>query len=84
MDKKLIKQSRIRDLMERKNSDGSPVVFQLKFVKSNGEIREYPECILTSFHSAGTTLNVLPVGEKRPRKIRRVTIVEYNNIPVYL
>lgn len=81
---KLIKQSRIWDIMERTGADGSRLPFQIKFVKENGEIREYKRCVLTSFHSAGDTLNVMPDGEQYPRKIRRVTIIEFNNIRVYL
>lgn len=81
---KLIKQSRIWEIMERKTASGSPLPFQIKFVKQDGEVKEYPECVLTSFHSLGTSLNVLPAGEIRPRSIRRITIIEFNKIPVYL
>lgn len=81
---KLIKQSRIWEMMERTGKDGKRLPFQVKFVKENGEIREYKSCVLTSFHSAGDTLNVMPEGEFFPRKIRRITIIEFNNIRVYL
>jgi len=81
---KLIKQSRLWEIMERTDADGKPLPFQLKFVKENGEVREYKDCVLTSFHSAGTSLNVLPEGEVRPRSIRRITIIEFNHIRVYL
>lgn len=82
--RKLIKQARLWDLMERKQADGSPLPFQLKFVKSDGSIRELERCIITSMHSSGTTLNVREAGKMRPRKIRRITIIEFNNIRVYL
>lgn len=82
--KKMIKQSRLWELMERKDASGEPLPFQLKFVKENGEVREYASCVLTSIHSAGTTLNVLPEGESFPRTIRRVTIIEFNHVRVYL
>lgn len=81
---KLIKQSRLWEMMERTDASGKPLPFQLKFVKENGEVREYKSCVLTSFHAAGTSLNVLPEGESRPRSIRRVTIIEFNQIRVYL
>lgn len=81
---KLIKQSKLWEMMERTDQAGNLLPFQVKFVKDNGEIREYRQCVLTSFHSAGTSLNVLPAGESVPRKIRRVTIIEFNNIRVYL
>lgn len=82
--RKLLKQSRLWELMERKDAQGNPQPFQLKFVKTNGEVKEYTECILTSMHSRGTTINVLPTGENRPRSITRITIIEFNKIPVYL
>lgn len=83
MDKR-IKQHRLWEIMERTDANGAPIVFQIKFVKQNGEIREYPACTLTSMHYSGTSINVLPLGEKFPRSISRITIIEFNNIPVYL
>ena len=71
-------------MMVRCDQHGNRLPFQVKFVKENGEVKEYGSCVLTSFHSAGTTLNVLPHGEYFPRKIRRVTIIEFNHIRVYL
>lgn len=81
---KRIKLHRLWEIMERTDAEGAPVVFQIKFVKTNGEIREYTACTLTSMHSAGTTINVLPVGQRAPRSITRISIIEFNNIPVYL
>lgn len=81
---KLIKQSKLWEMMERTDESGNLLPFQVKFVKENGEIREYKACTLTSFHSAGTSLNVMPAGDNVPRKIRRVTIIEFNHIRVYL
>jgi len=81
---KLIKQSRIWEIMERTGKDGKRLPFQVKFVKESGEIREYKSCLLTSFHSSGDTLNVMPEGEYNPRKIRRITIIEFNHIRTYL
>lgn len=71
-------------MMERTDASGDPLPFQLKYVKKNGEVREYTRCVLTSLHSKGTTLNVLPEGEITPRTIRRVTIIEFNHVRVYL
>lgn len=72
--------------MERKDpTTGQPLPFSLKFVKQkSGEIRHYPQCVLTSFHSKGDTLNVMLLGETRPRTIKRVLIIEFNNLKVYL
>ncbi len=62
--------------MEQTDASGNPQRFQIKFAKENGEVREYKNCVLTSFHSSGTTLNVLPENEPHPRTIRRITIIE--------
>jgi hypothetical protein len=86
MDKtKYIHWSKLWDLMQRTDAKGAPIPFQLKFVKlKTGEVREYTSCVLTSFHSKGTTLNVLPEGESHPKTINRVTIIEFNKHRVYL
>ncbi len=81
---KLIKLSQIWDIMQRKDAKGRNIPFQIKFVKKNGEVREYNECTLTSFHSLGSTINVLPKGETFPRSIRRISIVEFNKHKTYL
>ncbi len=85
MQNRLIHWSRIWDLMERTDSKNHAVPFQMKFVKSsNGEVREYKSCILTSIHSKGDTINVLPEGELRPRTILKVLIIEFNQNRVYI
>jgi hypothetical protein len=82
---KLIHWSKIWDMMQRTDTHGEPIPFQLAYVKlSTGEIREYDRCTLTSVHTNGTTVNVLPDGEFRPRKIRKVSIIEFNHAKVYL
>ena len=82
---KRIHWSKLWELMERTDAKGAPLPFQLKFVKvKTGEIREYPRCVLTSFHSKGDTLNVLPEGETHPRTIKRITIIEFNKHRVYI
>lgn len=82
---KLIHWSKLLDIMERTDSSGVPIPFQLCYVKlSTGEVREYDRCTLTSVHTNGTTVNVLPDGEFRPRKIRKVSIIEFNHAKVYL
>ncbi len=85
MQKSLIHWSRIWELMERTDAKNHPIPFQMKFVKlSTGEVREYKSCVLTSIHSKGETINVLPEGEHRPRKILKVLIIEFNQHRVYL
>ena len=61
--------------MER-YADGKPIEFSIQFCKkSTGE--------LTSFHSSGSTINVLQAGEATPRKIRRCLITQFNHLKVY-
>lgn len=57
--------------MERRQ-DGKPIEFSIEFCKkSTGELVTYDRAVLTSFHSSGSTINVLPAGEATPKKIRR-------------
>lgn len=85
MQNRLIHWSRIWELMERTDVNNNAVSFQMKFVKvSTGEVREYKSCILTSIHSKGDTINVLPEGETRPRTILKVLIIEFNQNRVYI
>lgn len=80
---KRIHQSKIWKLMECRK-DGKPVEFSLEYCKkSTGELVTYERVVLTSFHSSGSTINVLPVGEATPRKIRRCLITRFNNLKVY-
>lgn len=85
MDKR-IHWSKVWPIMENRDpSTGRPVPFAIKYVKlSTGELKHYPHCELTSFHSKGDTLNVLLLGETRPRTLKRVLIVEFNNKKVYI
>lgn len=63
--------------------DGRPVEFSIQFCKkSTGELITYERVVLTSFHSKGGTINVLPVGSDTPRKIRRCLITRFNNFKV--
>lgn len=80
---KRIHQSKIWKLMERRK-DGRPVEFSLEYCKkSTGELVTYDRAVLTSFHSSGSTINVLPAGDATPRKIRRCLITRFNNLKVY-
>lgn len=69
--------------MERRQ-DGKPIEFSIQFCKKSiGELVSYDRAVLTSFHSSGSTINVLPAGEATPRKIRRCLITKFNNLKVY-
>ena len=69
--------------MERRQN-GKPIEFSIEFCKkSTGELVTYDRAVLTSFHSSGSTINVLPAGEATQRKIRRCLITKFNNLKVY-
>lgn len=52
-----------------KRRNGRPVEFSLQYCKrSTGELVTYERAVLTSFHSAGSTINVLPARRKQPSK----------------
>ena len=69
--------------MERRQN-GKPIEFSIEFCKkSTGELVTYDRAVLTTFHSSGSTINVLPDGEATPRKIRRCLITKFNNLKVY-
>ena len=69
--------------MER-YADGKPIEFSIQFCKkSTGELITYERAVLTSFHSSGSTINVLQAGEATPRKIRRCLITQFNHLKVY-
>lgn len=58
--------------------------FSLEFVSQKGELIEVEKAICTSFHSAGTTMNIRVLPSEEPRTIRRVTITKFNGKEVYL
>jgi len=58
--------------------------FSIQFVKTNGEQVEGSRVICTSFHSAGSTLNLKFCDSGQIRKIRRCTITQINGEEVVL
>ena len=79
-----IKASRMLELMQSTDKNDKPVAFDIEFVKmSDGSIREYKDCHLTSRYSSGGTVNVRPAGQNSPHKIRVCTIVTFNKKKVY-
>ena len=64
--------------------EGKPIELSIEFCKkSTGELITYERAVLSSFHSSGSTVNILQIGEYAPRKIRRCLITRFNNIKVY-
>jgi hypothetical protein len=58
--------------------------FSLKFIEKSGAIITGQRCICTSFHSSGRTLNLKFCDSGEIRKIRRVSIIEFNGQEVAL
>jgi len=83
--KKLIHFSAIQHVYKRKNAEGQPVPFSLKFVKlSTGEIIKANNVVCTSDNSFLKTLNIKFLDSKEIRKIRQTSIIEINETEVYL
>ena len=83
MEEKRIHQSQLRELLERRQG-GRPREFSIEYCKrSTGELVRYPRAVLSSWHSRGSTINVLPVGQPTPRKIRRCLITRIDGMKIY-
>lgn len=71
-------------MLEAMDKDKSKEVFAMKFVKKGtGEIVDIPKCSLASFHTKGSTLNILLPNEIKPKSIRKCLVIEYNGKSVY-
>lgn len=80
----MIHLSKIQRIMERKDKDGKPVPFSLKYVKkSTGEIIFIQGAVLTSAYYAGT-VNIMITESMETRTLILPLIIEFNNNPVYL
>lgn len=58
--------------------DDGKTTFDLEFIKISGEVRQVKNCLCTSFHSRGLTINIKYPGNKQPIKIRRCQIQKIN------
>ena len=58
--------------------------FSIRFVEKSGAIVYGPRCICTSFHSAGRTMNLKFCDSEQIRKVRRVSVIEFNGQEVVL
>ena len=83
MDKR-IHYSRLADIMQRTDDSGNPKPFSFSYVKMDGTLRKYVDAIFSSIHADGTTVNIIPKNERRPKKFHRILIIEINNYKVYL
>ncbi|MDR1551877.1 MAG: hypothetical protein LBS69_00215 [Prevotellaceae bacterium] len=58
--------------------------FSIRFVDREGDIIDCRRCICTSWHSSGRTMNIKFLESGEIRKIRRVSIIEFNGQRVVL
>jgi hypothetical protein len=58
--------------------------FSIRFIGKDGHEVFGERCICTSFHSAGRTLNLKFCDSEQIRKVRRVSIIEFNGEEVVL
>ena len=70
--------------MERKDKEGNPVPFSLKYVKkSTGQIIHVASATITSsFHGGSVNILIQPSGQIR--KLIMPLIIEFNNKPVFI
>lgn len=83
----MIHLSKIVTLMEMKGRDRMPVTFSLKFVKSSGELVSVKEAVCTSSYHGGdgcATVNIMCLPSKEVRKVRVISIIEFNGHEVYI
>ena len=58
--------------------------FSLQWVTARGELIDAPECVCTSFHSSGKTMNVMLLPSRQVRKVNRKTITDINGKEVFI
>ncbi|MGE5318498.1 MAG: hypothetical protein ACM3ME_10925 [Chloroflexota bacterium] len=82
----MIHLSKIVQLMEMKGKDRRPKPFSLKFVKSSGELVTVNEAVYTSSFNGGdgnATVNMMFLPSKEVRKIKLLSIIEFNGQEVF-
>jgi len=73
--------------MELKGRDKKPVPFSMKFIKSTGEIVTVKEAVCTSsYHGGndGATVNIMFLPSKEVRKVKVLSIIEFNGQEVFI
>ena len=70
--------------MEERDSAGKPKPFSFQYAKKGGELETYRNATLSSIHSKGATVNIIPQGEMKPHTFRKILITRFNEFKVYL
>lgn len=58
--------------------------FSLQWVSEKGELITVDECVCTSFHSSGKTMNVMLLPSRQVRKVNRLSITNFNGQEVFV
>ena len=74
----VIHQSKLWELMQRRDAAGQPEKFDLQYCKKGtGELVTYRGCVLTSIHARGATVNIMVDDEVKT--LRRCLITKFND-----
>ena len=79
-----IHQSKIWEIMERKDKAGNPIPFSFQYAKMDGTLKTYENAVLSSIYSKGATVNIITKGDNKPHTFRKILIIKINNKKVYI
>lgn len=81
----MIHVSRLHLLMEQKDAYGKRAPFAMKFVKAGtGEVVKVKQAVMTSSYEGNRTYNIKFLPSGQIRKIRQLSIIEFNQEKVYV
>ena len=76
--------SKIWKIILEKDRLNKQIPFSFQYAKKNGELETYHNATLSSIHSKGATVNIIPEGENKPHTFRKILFVRLNEFKVYL
>ena len=76
--------SKVREKMEEKDDRNTPIPFSFRYAKKDGTLVSYNNATLSSIHFKGSTVNILPEGEKSPKTFRKICFLSFNEHKIYL
>lgn len=79
----MIHVSKLTVIADRKDAAGKAVPFSFKAITLKGELIEGKDCIMTSHHQVGRTINIkFPSGEIR--KLKLISFIQFNGQEVVI
>lgn len=76
--------SKVWDIMQQKDARGNYVPFSFSYAKLDGTLTSYKMASFSSIHAKGSTVNIIPQGELKPKTFRKILILSINHYKVYL